>query len=162
MLKENQICQCGSCENVFHELKLVNGDCPHCGSGNWVKGYIDDDRVDNYIPATETKEEVIKREYCGQGYIFKDWDAYKNHLDKVCYIPELSETKYTHRDFLNLCDGQEDIARALFEQVDWQHPETLIKDWYAAGELDNCKECGKMFLCYGKNSCPHCGADETE
>jgi len=32
--------QCGSCDNVF-ENKYE--DCPHCGSGNWVYGYIDEE-----------------------------------------------------------------------------------------------------------------------
>lgn len=33
--------QCGSCEQVFHEL-TESRECPHCGSGNWVEGYIDE------------------------------------------------------------------------------------------------------------------------
>jgi len=32
--------QCGSCEKYFTEPK--DGECPHCGSGNWVKGCIDE------------------------------------------------------------------------------------------------------------------------
>lgn len=32
--------QCGSCECFFN--KLEDGDCPFCGSGNWVEGSIDD------------------------------------------------------------------------------------------------------------------------
>ena len=32
--------QCGSCEQFFNELK--NSECPHCGSGNWIEGCIDD------------------------------------------------------------------------------------------------------------------------
>ena len=32
--------QCGSCEKVFRKLKA--GSCQACGSGNFVKGYIDD------------------------------------------------------------------------------------------------------------------------
>jgi rubrerythrin len=32
--------QCGSCENEFEDLKM--GKCPHCGSGNWVEGNIDE------------------------------------------------------------------------------------------------------------------------
>ena len=31
---------CGSCEQFFNELK--DGDCPYCGSGNWVFGCIDE------------------------------------------------------------------------------------------------------------------------
>ena len=32
--------QCGSCEKEFSKLK--NESCPYCGSGNWVRGNIDD------------------------------------------------------------------------------------------------------------------------
>jgi rRNA maturation endonuclease Nob1 len=35
-----EIYQCGSCERIFN--KLFNEECPYCGSGNWVEGYIDD------------------------------------------------------------------------------------------------------------------------
>lgn len=31
--------QCGSCEQI--SAKPKNGNCPKCGSGNWVYGYID-------------------------------------------------------------------------------------------------------------------------
>lgn len=34
------IYQCGSCENTFHKPK--DNECPHCGSGNFVQGHIDD------------------------------------------------------------------------------------------------------------------------
>jgi DNA polymerase II large subunit len=34
-------CQCGSCEQIFKKRELVDGKCPHCGSGNWVNGMID-------------------------------------------------------------------------------------------------------------------------
>lgn len=32
--------QCGSCEQTFSEP--YDGRCPHCGSGNWVDGCIDE------------------------------------------------------------------------------------------------------------------------
>lgn len=35
-------CQCGSCEQTFDEVDLDDGSCPHCGSGNWVRGCIDE------------------------------------------------------------------------------------------------------------------------
>lgn len=37
MKKDMRIKQCGSCENVFRKGR----ECPKCGSGNWVYGYID-------------------------------------------------------------------------------------------------------------------------
>jgi len=43
--------------------------------------------------------------------------------------------------------------------LDWQHVSSLLEDWQRNGELDICKECGKMFNCYGVTKCPYCGAD---
>lgn len=34
--------QCGSCERYFDEL--IDNECPHCGSGNWVEGCIDESK----------------------------------------------------------------------------------------------------------------------
>ncbi len=43
MSKDNLTIQCCSCEKVFTEKKLTpDRECPHCLSGNWVFGYIDE------------------------------------------------------------------------------------------------------------------------
>jgi hypothetical protein len=113
-------------------------------------------KIGSYTPATDEMEAVIDREFYGQCYIFKDEEAYNTDLDKPCYIPELSDAIYTHQSFLDMMDGQEKLARDLFERVDWQHPETLIEEDFASGEYDICPECGRMFACYGRTTCPHC------
>lgn len=118
--------------------------------------------VGKYTPPDENGEgEVIEREFYGQGVIFKSDEAFYDteHPDRVCYIPELSDAKYTRNSILKLCKGQTDIAEEVYEAVDWQHPESLIEDWYRNGELDDCKNCGKMFDCYGVTKCPYCGAE---
>ena len=51
-----------------------------------------------------------------------------------------------------------DLAEEVYEALDWQHVSSLLEDWLCNGELDTCKECGKMFNCYGKTKCPYCGA----
>jgi rRNA maturation endonuclease Nob1 len=33
--------QCGSCDEFFEEPTPM-GNCPNCGSGNWVRGCIDE------------------------------------------------------------------------------------------------------------------------
>ncbi len=119
-------------------------------------------KVGTYTPATDNTEAVIDREFYGQGYIFKDEEAYETSLDQVCYIPELTDNVYTHQDFLSIMDGQEELARDLFDRVDWQHPETLFEEDCANGEYDNCSGCGRLFACYEKSVCPHCGAPYTE
>ena len=119
-------------------------------------------KVGQYTPATDDAEAIIDREFYGQGFIFLDEEAYESSLDKVCYIPELSDTTYTHQDFLNLTDNQEAWASDLFDSVDWQHPESLLEEYYANGELADCPACGRMFACYGKTECPHCHAQYKE
>ena len=36
--------QCGSCEHTFKRLN--KNCCPKCSSGNWVKGFLDDNEED--------------------------------------------------------------------------------------------------------------------
>lgn len=117
--------------------------------------------VGEYIPPDEDGQgEVIKREFYGQGMIFKSDEAFYDteNPERICYIPELSDTRYTRNSFLLICNGQPEIAEELYNSVDWQHPETLMDEWERHGEIDTCKECGKLFNCYGVAECPHCGA----
>ena len=116
--------------------------------------------VGSYTPPDENEEgEKIEREFYGQGMIFKSDEAFYDteHPDRICYIPELSDSTYSRNSFLAICDGQVDMAEELYESVDWQHPETLLDEWFRNGEVDTCNECGKMFNCYGETKCPHCG-----
>ena len=116
--------------------------------------------VGSYTPPDENGEgEKIVREFYGQGHIFKDEDAFYHRPDDPCYIPELSDTVYTRNSILQECNQQDDLAEEVFEALDWQHVSSLLEDWQRNGELDTCKECGKMFNCYGVTKCPYCGAD---
>ena len=36
---------------------------------------------------------------------------------------------YTKQDFVDICNGDEAMARELFDHVDWQMPETLWDEW---------------------------------
>lgn len=105
----------------------------------------------------------LKREYYGQGLIFKDEDAFKNSPNEPCYVPELSDTVYTRNDFLRMCNGQEEIAEQVFDAVDWQHPETYLDEQWKGNEpeLAECS-CGKWFWCYDIKKCPYCGKEREE
>ena len=46
MSKENY--QCGSCEQFF-AAPDKEGECPHCGSGNWFKGTIDEPEPEELV-----------------------------------------------------------------------------------------------------------------
>ena len=115
-------------------------------------------KIGRYVPASDSGEEIIERAFYGQGDIFKDEEAYESGLDKICYIPELSDTKYTRQDFLEMCDNQENIARDFFDRINWQHLESLLEEEYVNGEYDDCEKCGRMFACYDADECPHCNA----
>ena len=99
----------------------------------------------------------LQREFFSQGWVFKDWDAFQNHPDAPCYVPELDDAVYTRNDFMALCNGQEEIAEELFYEVDWQNPSTLMNDWESAKEIETCEKCGKLFMSYNVKKCPHCG-----
>ena len=58
--------------------------------------------IGSYSPENEGKPEIIDRDYYRQGWIFKDEDAFQNRPDDVCYIPELSDEKYTRNDILKI------------------------------------------------------------
>lgn len=87
-------------------------------------------KIGSYSPETSDSPEVISREFYEQGYIFKDEEAYVKDFDKVCYIPELSDDKYTHKDFLKICNNDEMEAREIFDTVNWQSPQSLYDEWY--------------------------------
>lgn len=101
----------------------------------------------------------LQREFFGQGWVYKDWEAFRNHPDAPCYVPELDDVFYTRNDFMAMCNGQEEIAEELFDAVDWQNPSTLMNDWENAGEIATCRKCGKLFMAYHIKKCPHCGSD---
>ena len=136
-----------------------------------VGGYIPEGKFDsehfNLIQVGTPEEKA----WFSQGTIYKNWEAYDKDPSEVCYIPELicyipemSDTKYTREDFVRLCGGNEELAREIFLEVDWQHPESLIEEWKVNGELGECKQCGWLFECYGETKCPNwkcpnCGAE---
>lgn len=97
-------------------------------------------KVGKYLP------EQIEKAYYGQGYIVKDEEAYcdKEHPDRVCYVPELSDTVYTRKSFLEMCRGQEEFADELFHSVDWQHPESLMDELLVNEEWLTCPTCGRL------------------
>lgn len=119
--------------------------------------------IGSYTPSDEDgKGEVIDRGYFRQGWVYKNSDAFYNEPDTVCYIPELSDTKYTRKDFLRMCNEQEDIAELIFLSVDWQHPETYLDEQYVEGELNICQKCEKIFESYENEKCPYCGAKKAD
>lgn len=97
----------------------------------------------------------VKKEFYRQGCIYKDTKAFSDKTG-VCYIPELCDTMYTYDDFLEEAYGDEDIAKEIFELVDWQSPSTLIQDYLDNGELKICDKCNKLYATYGDDDAICC------
>lgn len=94
---------------------------------------------------------TVEKGHTDQGWVFKDYKAWElGH--GICYIPELDgeyiegiykpkledgeeyAACYSKDGFLELVGGNEDLARLVFEMVDWQHPETLVDELYSDDE----------------------------
>lgn len=78
-----------------------------------------------------------------QGFVYKNAFAFMMKNDEVCYIPEhgldvathfgdeyvLSECEgYTYQDFVDICMGNERVAKHVFSQVDWQSPSAYFEE----------------------------------
>jgi DNA-directed RNA polymerase subunit RPC12/RpoP len=141
---------------------------------------------------------------CGgnnEGFYFMDINAFNGKDGSICYVPEYAfddkesvlededgdwyDAKdidvYTFNDFVRIA-GTEDRARALFEGLDWQYPETLMEEYNQGGVWDEdvcpsqkegiCPICGKPFeygslevegnQAYYEWTCPHCGSQGKE
>lgn len=106
----------------------------------------------------------LDRGWLGQGWGFKDPNAYKTDKTAPCYVQELSENDefYTGNDILDLCNNQQEIADKVFDMLDWQAPSSLIDEWFNDGELAECESCGKWYFAYEEDVCPHCGYPTAE
>jgi hypothetical protein len=79
--------------------------------------------------------EYIK-DFSGQGWYYKDVDAFNNKTGEVCYIPELSDDHYSYADFIKISKENKIVLEYLFDTVDWQSPETLFNDLVLSDEID--------------------------
>lgn len=58
---------------------------------------------------------------------YKNWVAFELQ-EGICYVPELSDTMYTYKDFFLMCGGDEQLTKEVFELCEWQHPETVLDE----------------------------------
>lgn len=98
----------------------------------------------------------IEKGASAQGMIYKNLEAFVNKTG-VCYVPELDDTEYTYMDFYNLVNGNEELARVLFDMVDWQSPETKLDELVQNDEINFCANCENAYDSYEVDKCPHCG-----
>ena len=80
-------------------------------------------------------EKNMPYEWIGQGYGYKgEWDP--ENIHDIIYIPEYGykdntverKNAYSYKDFIDLCDGDIKKAEILFENIDWQFPETALEE----------------------------------
>ena len=117
-------------------------------------------QIGRYTAPQDGRPAIIQREFYGQGYIFKDETAFLSHPDQVCYVPELSDTAYTHNDLLAVCDHQEKLAQRCFDCLNWQSPTTWVDEQFIFGEWVRCEECHRVYDAEEHSSCPHCGNEQ--
>lgn len=110
----------------------------------------------NYIIGEILETGEIERGESYNGYIYKSLEAFLNKSG-ICYVPELSDNKYTYKDFLDMVNGNEEIARILFDSVDWQYPETKLNELITEDEINFCMYCENTYDSYEVDYCPHCG-----
>jgi hypothetical protein len=129
----------------------------------------------------------IKKAYYNYGEaadIFIDEIAFRYFRHLICYIPDNGEEDNpedgcTYNDFLEITEGNTDLARHLFDEVTWEYPSTLYEQWASYGTLDElekmyeekttvysytdsgdfvrCNNCDKtMLVPTGADKCPSC------
>lgn len=105
---------------------------------------------------------LLTKGFLSQEWVFKDPSAFESHSDRICYIAEndVYTEDYTYSDFLDIAKGSRDVAVFLFNNVDWQHPETVFDESIREGEIGECSCCGRWYLSYNKSVCDQCG-DQT-
>jgi hypothetical protein len=96
--------------------------------------------------------------YTSNGFCYKNYEAFDAKSDEICYIPEYglddenpdtiteNTSVYRYKDILKLCEkhikenglsgSPTEMAKDVFEMLDWQHPTTLLDEWYGEEEDD--------------------------
>jgi predicted Zn-ribbon and HTH transcriptional regulator len=107
----------------------------------------------------EIKDGVVIKGSSGEGFIYKDPIAFSNK-EGICYVPELSDTTYSYKQFLDLAGGNEEVAEMIFNKVTWEHPESFLEQAYY---LVKCRECGWVYdedTVPELDTCPKCGTKQ--
>jgi hypothetical protein len=87
-----------------------------------------------------------KKGYSDTGFCYKNYDNFQNKSG-VCYIPQDSDDKYTYQDFIDLCGGNQEVAKILFSLVKWNTPESEIQVGLEILGIFPCQQCGPKCKC---------------
>ena len=96
---------------------------------------------------------TIEKEYSGNGFIYKNPDAFYNSPNEICYVSELDKDNieegvgWTYKQILELAQkfikenkeikkycGESgttarQIAENIFDECSWESPATIIDQW---------------------------------
>lgn len=104
--------------------------------------------VPEHVKDEDELEEFIEDELSNQsGFCHAGWERAEilkpektptpdfNDSKTIIYEPENSDEGYTGKMFLDLCGGNENIAQRLYDNCEWQAPETILDEWKNNGLL---------------------------
>jgi hypothetical protein len=101
--------------------------------------------MDNVIrfPICEEEGNIVR--------YLKDKNIFDSEMDLICYST-LDGDNYTRRQFIEICKGQVNIAEIIFNECDWQHPETYLTEVIESGLMAECEKCGKIFVTHNEDA----------
>ena len=121
---------CEDFESLKHAtITDINKALKECGIKPISVKEISSD-IGSYI-VVGRNDYLIRKGHSAQGECFKSQENFEHHPKLPCYACENSDIDeyYTAQDFLAIADGDKDLAKELFDTVDWQHVETLAQEW---------------------------------
>jgi hypothetical protein len=119
----------------------------------------------------EIEDGLIIKGNSGEGFAYKNYVAFELK-EGICYVPEhtdnenikvasaIEEGAYTYQDFLDLTGGNEEIAKAIFDGVTWECPETFLDQ---SDYLIKCVSCNWVYDEEGIENpdiCPKCHIEQ--
>lgn len=110
----------------------------------------------NYMVGQVLKDGTKVKGFGKEGFeYFLDASAFYNKKG-ICYIDQ-SDCEYEYSDFLDLTNGNEELAKHYFEQLSGTSPELLLDEDLREDEVHLCSKCDEYYFSYEVDECPYCG-----
>lgn len=118
--------------------------------------------VETCIQGAVWEGDIVGRSWSGLGWVYKNPETFYHAPSELCYVPEDLDGAYTANDFLELSQGQPEIAEEMFQSVEWEHPETWLDEQFRMGDLAICPVCRHICQSYMGLMCPYCRETNCE